>query len=156
MKKLITTIILFLSILNIWGTDEVKDLTIKIDDQFTFITNKKLTIEVEFIIPEGQNIYISPLNDKSFSYFTKFKITDEDNIFKITKIKNPKGEKKGDDYILKKKGSYFIEITNTKSILTDKINLFLEIDTQICNYKTNICYAPYKFKKKITLNVEKK
>ncbi len=156
MKKTFIFFLLLFIVFNFFGISK-EDINIKTEKEYTFKINQKLTIEVRLEIPKGYNIYVSPVSDESFSYFTKINIIDPDKNFKILKVKNPKGQKNGTDTILKKKGSYFIDIINTKEIplsLT-KVDLVIEVEAQMCNYKSGLCYPPKKYQKSIVLNIEK-
>ncbi len=72
MKSPFIFLAMFFLAFNIYGNENSEYLKIETDETYNFVENKKIYMEIKFKLSHNHNIYISPANNNSFSYFTKF------------------------------------------------------------------------------------
>ena len=133
--------------------DPTGDTEISCPAHITIQSGGNAEIEVAITIPEGNYIFIDHLSDNGIGILTTFHIK-ESTGFAIKDIIKPAGEKLENEIILYGTGAYTLTITDKEEHAPgSKLNLELEITTQLCNKKKGICFFPQTLKKEIIFKV---
>ena len=143
-------------------TNALKKSDFKIEDGLKTIEvasggSKDLNLKV--YVPKGEHIYVKHVSTLSFNILTSFKVPEKSGFG--LEYEAPKGEQKDNDIILKGKGrstpagvyklTFFETLGRKTGNRTYRVKL--QIETQSCDTKSNVCYRPQKFTQRLRFKV---
>lgn len=144
----IIVILIILGSINIATTQQMfQDPTEKLKFDYDKIieinNNEETTLEIEVTVPEKHHLYIDHIDPESRNILTEIKL-EEGHGVEVKEIIKPKGENHNDkDRVLRGNGIYKLTIKTTKTFEKGKkIEVPLQIMTQICNEETGMCFPP--------------